>query len=91
MTQNRLPSSAKKIAPSKRWAPIDVDLDVVLAGALERLAQGQHDLPTVFPILLKSILDDEYGAKFVKNDNELLGIKEKREEYLIELLTPVLS
>ncbi|OKL57776.1 hypothetical protein UA08_07148 [Talaromyces atroroseus] len=90
-TQNQILALAKKIAPNNPWAPLDVDLNVVVAGALERLAQGQHDLPTVIPILLKSIVDEEYGFKFVKNDNELLGIKEKGEEYLTELLTPSLN
>lgn len=91
ISQNQLLTLAKQIAPNKPWAPVDLDLNVVVAGALERLAQGQHDLPTVIPILLKSIVDNEYGSNFAENDNELLGIKEKGDEYLIELLTPLLN
>ena len=91
ISQNQLLSIAKQIAPDKPWAPIDVDIDVVVAGAIERLAQGQHDLATVIPILLKSIVDPEYGVKFTKNDNELLGIKPKTEEYLVELITPLIG
>ncbi|RAO69769.1 uncharacterized protein BHQ10_005781 [Talaromyces amestolkiae] len=91
ISQNQLLSLAKSIAPNKPWAPVDADLNVVFAGALERLAQGQHDMPTVIPILLKSILDNEYGSNFAENDNELLGIKEKGDEFLIELLTPVVN
>ncbi|KAK9235802.1 hypothetical protein V1525DRAFT_251713 [Lipomyces kononenkoae] len=90
-SQNQLLSLAKQIAPSKPWAPVDVDLDVVVMGAKERLAQGIHDLPTVIPILLKSIVDPEYGVKFTKNDNELLGIKVRTEEYLVELITPLIN
>lgn len=63
---------------------------MAVAGALERLAQGQHDFPTVIPILLKSVVDNEYGPNFAENDNELLGITEKGDEYLIELLNPLL-
>ena len=91
ISQNQLLSLARKIAPNKPWVPADVDLDVAVAGALDRFAQGQHDLPTVITILLKGILDEDYGSKYVTNDNELLGIKEKGERYLIELLTPLLN
>jgi len=91
LSQNQLLSVAKQIAPSKPWSPVNVDLDVVVAGAKERLAQGQHDLATIIPILLKSIVDPEYGVNFTKNDNELLGIKPKGEEYLVELMTPLIN
>ncbi|EED22986.1 conserved hypothetical protein [Talaromyces stipitatus ATCC 10500] len=91
ISQNQLFSLAKRISPNKPWAPVDADLDVVVTGALDRFAQGQHDMSTVIPILLKSIIDNEYGAKYVENDNELLGIKEKGDEYLVELLTPLLN
>ena len=91
ISQNQLLSLAKSLAPNKPWAPIEADLNVVFAGALERLAQGQHDFPTVISILLKSIVDNEYGSNFAENDNELLGIKEKGDEYLIELLTPLVN
>lgn len=91
ISQNQLLSVARKIAPNKPWAPVIVDLDALVVKAKERFAQGQHDLPTIVTILLKSILDPEYGAKFTKNDNELLGIKEKGEEYLVELLTPLVK
>ncbi|KAK9490961.1 hypothetical protein V1508DRAFT_423354 [Lipomyces doorenjongii] len=91
ISQNQLLPVAKQIAPSKPWSPVAVDLDVVVASAKERLAQGQHDLATVMPILLKSIMDPEYGVKFVKNDNDLLGIKLKTEEFLVELLTPLIN
>ena len=50
-------SVAKQIAPSKPWAPVDMDLDVLVAGAKEHLAKGQHDLATVILILLKSIVN----------------------------------
>jgi nucleoside-diphosphate-sugar epimerase len=91
ISQNQLLSVAKQIAPSKPWAPVTVDLDVLVVNAKERFAQGQHDLPTVIPILLKSILDPEFGVKFIENDNELLGIKVKTGEYLVELITPLIN
>lgn len=91
ISQNQLLSVAKQIAPSKPWAPVTVDLDPLVVSAKERFAQGQHDLPTVLPIQIKSIVDPEFGAKFIENDNELLGIKVKTEEYLVELITPLIN
>jgi uncharacterized protein YbjT (DUF2867 family) len=91
VSQNQLLSVAKGIAPSKPWAPVAVDLNALVESAKDRLAQGQHDLQTVLPILLKSALDPEFGAKFTENDNELLGIKTKTEDYLVELITPLLT
>jgi uncharacterized protein YbjT (DUF2867 family) len=86
LSQKYLLSLAKKVAPNKPWAPVDVDLDVVVQGAMKRLAEGNHDLHTVIPILLKSIVDPEYGSNFNVNDNELLGIKPATEEYLTKLV-----
>jgi nucleoside-diphosphate-sugar epimerase len=91
VSQNQLLSVAKQIAPSKPWAPVTVDLDALVVSAKERFAQGQHDLPTVIPILLKSILDPEFGVKFIDNDNELLGIKVKTEEYLVKLISLLIN
>ena len=91
LSQNQLLSMAKQIAPSKPWDPVTVDLDALVESAKERFTQGQHDLRTALPMLLKSVLDPEFGAKFTDNDNELLGIKSTTEEYLVELLTPLLK
>jgi uncharacterized protein YbjT (DUF2867 family) len=91
ISQNQLLSVAKKIAPNKPWAPVATDLDLVFASAKEAFIGGQHDMSTIIPILLKSILDPEHGVKFTENDNELLGIKGKGEEYLVELLTPLIN
>ena len=43
------------------------------------------------PILLKSVVNPDFGAKFTENDNELLGIKSSTENYLVELLTSSLT
>lgn len=90
VSQRQLLSVARKLAPSRPWAPATVDLDGIYVDAQERFVQGQHDLGTIISLLLKSILDPEYGPKFVENDNDLLGIKGKTEEYLVELLTPLI-
>lgn len=90
-SQKKLLSLAKQVAPDKPWAPVNVDLDVVFQGAMERLSQGFHDLPTLLPILLKSIVDPEYGSKFTENDNELLGVKVRGDDFLVDLIAPIVS
>lgn len=89
ISQQQILSLAMKAAPDKPWAPQDVDLNVAVEGAMQRLAKGIHDMPTLLPILLKSIVDPEYGSNFVVNDNELLGIKLATEEYLAGLVASV--
>lgn len=91
LSQNQLLSVAKSIAPNKPWAPVSVDLDPIAEAAKERFAQGQHDLKTAVPMLLKSILDPAFGPMFAENDNELLGIETATEGYLVELLTPLVK
>lgn len=91
LSQNQLLALAKQIAPSKTWNPVNANLDEMLETSKERFAQGQHDLHTALPMLLKSILDPEFGTEFVENDNELLGIKTATEEYIVGLLTSVLN
>jgi uncharacterized protein YbjT (DUF2867 family) len=91
LSQNQLLAVARKIAPSKPWNPVNASLDAMLESSKELFAKGQHDLRTALPMLLKSILDPEFGTEFTENDNELLGIKTATEEYVVELLTSLLN
>jgi uncharacterized protein YbjT (DUF2867 family) len=86
LSQRHLLSLAQKVAPDKPWAPVDVDLNTMVKAALEHWAQGERSLSTAVPLLLKSIVDPEYGSKFDVNDNELLGIEPTTEEYLMDLV-----
>lgn len=90
-SQNQMLALAKQIAPSKPWEPVKVDLDAAFTASREKLLQGQHDLATIIPILMKSIVGPEYGGRFDQNDNELLGIKEKSEDFVTDLLRPLLK
>ncbi|CAM1508855.1 Fc.00g025940.m01.CDS01 [Cosmosporella sp. VM-42] len=91
ISQNQVLSLAKQIAPDKPWEPVDVNLDELVAASKAKLAQGRRDLPTVVPILIQSMINPEFGGRFDENDNELLGIKEKSEEIVIDLLRPLLK
>lgn len=90
-SQNRVLALAKQLAPNKPWEPVDVNLDALFTASREKFAQGQHDLSTVVPLLIKSMLSPEYGGRFDDNDNKLLGIEEKSDEFVAELLRPLLK
>ena len=91
ISQNEVLSLAKKIAPNKPWEPVDVDLGKLAAASQEKLAQGHHDLATVVPILIQSMISPEFGGNFIENDNKLLGIKEQPDEIVVDLLRPLLD
>ncbi|KAH6874784.1 hypothetical protein B0T10DRAFT_498554 [Thelonectria olida] len=91
ITQNKLLELAKKVAPERPWAPIPVALDDLTAKADERLAKGLFDMETFGPYLFRAIFDPRSQPKFEKTDNELLGLKGKTEEDIIELLKPLLK
>ncbi|KPM42740.1 hypothetical protein AK830_g3798 [Neonectria ditissima] len=90
-TQNKLLALAKKVAPERSWAPIPVALDDLTAKADERLAKGLYDMETFAPYLFRAILDPKNGGKFDKTDNELLGLKGKTEDDIVEILKPLLK
>ncbi|KAH8897359.1 NAD(P)-binding protein [Thozetella sp. PMI_491] len=84
-TQNKLLELAKQAAPGKTWEPFTVSLDSMLAKSRERLANGLHDFETFVPLLWQAVLDPEFGGKFENTDNELLGVKGKTDEDIIEI------
>jgi uncharacterized protein YbjT (DUF2867 family) len=86
VSQNQLLALAKKIAPEKPWEPVYVKLDDLTAKSDERLAKGLYDMETFAPYLFRAVMDPAYGGRFVKTDNELLGVKGKTEEDIIEIM-----
>lgn len=90
-TQNKLLALAKQVAPERSWAPIPVALDDLTAKADERLAKGLYDMETFAPYLFRAIFDPKSGGKFEKTDNELLGVKGKTDQDIIEFLKPLLK
>lgn len=91
VTQNKLLALAKKVAPEKSWQPQHVKLDDMVAAADARLAQGLFDMQTFAPYLFRAVLDPAYGGNFTKTDNELLGVRGKTEQDIIDILEPLLK
>ncbi|KAK3314127.1 hypothetical protein B0H66DRAFT_371990 [Apodospora peruviana] len=90
ITQNRLLELAKRVAPGKEWQPVAGDLDEMLKAAGVKLAQGIYDVESTFPMLAKATFDNSCGCRYTDTDNELLGVKGKTEEDVVELLKKVL-
>lgn len=86
ISQHQLLALAKKAAPEKPWEPSYVKLDDVIAKSNERLAQGLFDFETFVPYIYQAIFDPSYEGRFIKTDNELLGLKGKTDEELFEIV-----
>lgn len=85
ITQNKLLELAQKASPEKKFNLHHVQLDDLTQKADERLAQGLMDMETFAPYLYRAVLDPECGGNFDKTDNELLGIKGRTEEDVVEI------
>ena len=84
-SQNQLLALAKQAAPGRVWEPVIASLDDMVAKADERLAKGILDMRTFAPYLFRAVLDPNYGGRFEQTDNELLGVKGKTEQDVIEI------
>ncbi|KAH8674220.1 hypothetical protein BX600DRAFT_536891 [Xylariales sp. PMI_506] len=91
VSQSQILSLAKQIAPDKPWAPINIDLGGLAAASTQKLFQGNHEYQTIMPIIIQSMLSPEFGGRFDENDNKLLGIEEKSEDLVVDLLRLLLK
>ncbi|KAJ4179760.1 hypothetical protein NW759_017278 [Fusarium solani] len=83
-TRNRV-----KANPEKTWNVVDVKLSDVVAKAEENYAKGILDHETLGNYLLKAVYHPSSEAKFKKLDNELLDVKGKSEDEVVELIRPL--
>ncbi|KAK7915161.1 hypothetical protein PG985_012864 [Apiospora marii] len=87
-SQSRLLELARQARPDRTWEPESVVLDDLVAVAEQRMAKGIFDFETIGPFLKRAIADPECGGVFSDDqvDNELLGVKGKTDEFILELL-----
>jgi hypothetical protein len=88
VTQNQLLAMAKQVSPGKIWAPVYADLDDMLATGEERIARGLFDMETFRPYLFQAVMGP--GGRFTELDNDLLGLRRKGKNELIEVLKKLL-
>ena len=81
VSQTQLLEIAKKVDPGKKWEePVHVSTAEVEKASNASLAKGDVSMPVMVGYLFRVIFGPpEYGGKFDKVDNELLGIKGKTE------------
>jgi uncharacterized protein YbjT (DUF2867 family) len=81
VSQNRLLEMAKRVDSTKKWEePIHASTTELEKASNESLAKGQVSPPVMYGFLFRAIFGpSEYGNRFTKVDNELLGLKGKTE------------
>ncbi|TGO35265.1 hypothetical protein BHYA_0164g00090 [Botrytis hyacinthi] len=82
ISQNRLLSIAKKVAPEKKWEPVPVKTADLFKSSNEKLAKGEITMEVMVGYLLVSVFGEGYPSRWEKSDNELLGLKEKTDAEL---------
>ena len=87
-SQNQLLEIVKKIDPGKTWEePTLFDTAELEKSSYESLAKGEVTAPVMFGFLFRILFGPpEYGSRFPKTDNELLGVKGKTEAEVEALL-----
>lgn len=88
VSQNQLLRLAKKVDPGQTWEkPTFVDTAETERASYESLAKGEVTYEVMMKFLFRAIFGpEEYGGRFVKTDNELLGVKGKTEGDVEDLL-----
>lgn len=90
-TQRKILSIAQRIAPDRKWNPVDMSTNDTAATSREKYAQGMTDMESSMGFLCRAIFGEGYGGEFQNVDNELLGIGFKTDADLEELVRAVLS
>ncbi|THV49085.1 hypothetical protein BGAL_0212g00110 [Botrytis galanthina] len=82
ISQNRLLSIAKKVAPEKKWEVVPVKTADIFKSSNEKLAKGEVTMEVMVGYLLVSVFEEGYPSRWEKPDNELLGLKGKTDAEL---------
>ena len=93
LTQNQLLALAKKVLPGKTWEePQFLDTAEMEKSSYASLAKGEINAPVMLAFIIRVMCGPaDYGAKFTKTDNELLGVKGKTEADVEALLKSLSS
>lgn len=84
LTQNKLFELAGRAIPGRVPSRIrQLVLDEMVKAAQDRFAKGDMDQSVFTAFLYRSLFDPSYGANFESTDNELLGVEQKGEDYII--------
>lgn len=90
-TQRKMLALAQKVVPGREWTPIDVSTAHMEILAQQKYAQGPIDLEASMGFLCRSVFAEGHGGAFQETDNELLGIPQKTDTDLEEIMRTVLQ
>ncbi|KNG80512.1 oxidoreductase CipA-like protein [Aspergillus nomiae NRRL 13137] len=90
-TQRQIYTIVQKLAPGRKWNPVDVSTAELEAKAREEWAKGNTDLRSIVGLLCRAVFAEGYGGEFKEVDNELLGLGLKTEAGLEEVVKAVLG
>lgn len=85
-TQRKMLALARKVVPSRKWTPADVSTAHMETLAQQKYAQGMVDLEASMGFLCRSVFGEGYGGAFEVVDNGLLGIPQKTDADLEEVM-----
>lgn len=91
ISQNQILALAKKVAPTRTWNPVSVDLDDIEQWTNIMFCTGNHSMDVMVGYLFVAIFQSKYGGRFETTDNELLGIKGITEVEVEEILKDILA
>ncbi|GAB1193923.1 hypothetical protein APSETT444_003160 [Aspergillus pseudonomiae] len=90
-TQRQIYTIVQKLAPGRKWNPVDVSTAELEAKAREEWAKGNTDLRSIVGLLCRAVFAEGYGGELKEVDNELLGLGLKTEAELEEVVKAVLG
>ncbi|KAF7587214.1 hypothetical protein BBP40_007551 [Aspergillus hancockii] len=90
-TQRKIYSIVQKLAPERKWNPVNVSTAELAAKSQEEWSKGNMDFGAVLGFLCRAVFAEGYGGEFKSVDNELLGLGFKTEAELEEVIKAVLG
>ncbi|KAB8070609.1 hypothetical protein BDV29DRAFT_197889 [Aspergillus leporis] len=90
-TQRKVYSIVQKLAPERKWTPVNVSTAEMQAKSQLEWDKGKTDMLAIMGFLIRAVFAEGYGGEFKDVDNELLGIEIKTDAELEELVKSVIG
>lgn len=90
-TVKQLVAIVQELNPEKKWTVVEASTLERVKQSNEALAKGSHDIGVFVVYVFRAAFGKGAGADFVKNDNQLLGVKELSEAELKEAIRETLA
>ncbi|KAE8156792.1 hypothetical protein BDV40DRAFT_305738 [Aspergillus tamarii] len=88
-TQRQIYTIVQKLAPERKWNPVDVSTAELEVKAREEWEKGNTELRAIAGLFCRAVFAEGYGGEFKDVDNERLGLGFKTEADLEEMVKTV--